>query len=122
MARYRVLHGKHQEYGVIYRKGEVVETDTDLLRLNAPSSPKFELLDGHGTTQSTAPQATAAFPGGQVSSGFQQTVGNPYTPSEPFTGPVLPEPTEAEKRAREHLKQVKQFGGLPPVAPAKTFK
>ncbi len=42
--KFRVLQGRHSEGARTYQRGEVIETDKDLLRLNR-GSPKFERLD-----------------------------------------------------------------------------
>jgi hypothetical protein len=48
MAKFRVLHGIHAEGGQVYRAGEVVDSATDLNRMNTPGSSKFEELVGGG--------------------------------------------------------------------------
>ncbi len=53
MAKFRVLHGKHHEEAVqgdpttlrTYRTGEIVDSHTDLLRLNSSNSRKFEKIE-----------------------------------------------------------------------------
>lgn len=45
MARFKVLEGAHSEHGKLYKKGDVFESDTDLLKLNRSTPPKFARLD-----------------------------------------------------------------------------
>lgn len=42
MAKFRVVHGRHHEGGRTYKQGEIVDSKTDLSRLNAPNAIKFE--------------------------------------------------------------------------------
>lgn len=56
-----------------FRKGEIVESDTNLAaRFGAD---KFTLLSGDASDQSDAYPSASVAPGGQVSTGFQQTSG-----------------------------------------------
>jgi len=41
MSVYKVVAGRHKEKDVVYKKGDVIETDTDLVRL---FGEKFELV------------------------------------------------------------------------------
>ncbi len=125
VGRFKVLVGKHQEGYTedgslrIYKKGEVVESKSDLTRLNGvgPAGMKFEALDkGRGQRNGTeaVPFNQSVAPGGQVSTGFQQTtVGSD---GEPVSGPVPPDAVTVgmEKGAPSHSFQTT----LPPK-PAK---
>lgn len=42
MARFRVVAGSHNEGGVTYRKGDIVDSKSDLSKLNSPGSLKFQ--------------------------------------------------------------------------------
>jgi hypothetical protein len=44
MARYRLLHGGHDDGEQSYIQGEIVTSDVDLLKHNHPSEKKFELI------------------------------------------------------------------------------
>ncbi len=97
VGRFRILAGKHQEgYNEdgslkVYKKGEVVESKYDLTKLNPPDPKawKFEPLDtgrGKGKSGSGIPTNLPAAPGGQVTSGFQQTTQGPS--GEQVSGPM----------------------------------
>lgn len=125
--RFRVLHGKHREGGRTYVRGEIVDSATDLSKLNAPGAVKFEKLDVGSSGRSDfaarqreiqeaqarldldraahaaasvpeVPVQSAVAPGGQVSTGFQQTTSLPS--GEPISGPVPNEEADAEARER----------------------
>lgn len=128
MARFRVLVGKHHEGGRTYVRGEIVDSATDLSKMNAPGvAPKFERVDDDASRRDFAarqqeiqrlqedldrdraesaaqsapavPAQPSAAPGGQVSTGFQQTA--PAPDGTPVSGPVpVEELTEAEARDR----------------------
>ncbi len=106
MAMYKLLDGKHQQdrpvkdadgnpkkdpdgkelrEPVTYKKGDVFESDSDLLKLNQPGAIKFQLADdprgregriasGKGPNDPEPKQSNKA-PGGQVSQGAQYTSG-----------------------------------------------
>ncbi len=112
--RYRVLAGKHVEgktvdqdgnkAQIVYRRGEIVETHKDLLRLNHPNAPKFELVEDDGRPQRD-PVAQAITP---LTSQPQAT-----TPTQP-AAPATPAPTAATRRGTETLdgmnvKELRQF-------------
>lgn len=40
----RVLHGAHNEYGKTYHRGEVVNSRSDLRKMNKPGAKKFEFM------------------------------------------------------------------------------
>lgn len=84
MARFKVLRGKHVEDGVIYSPGQIVDSKSDLSKLNAPGAQKFEKLGedpkkalskqqerGRSTTPEDEEVIPVTFPGGQVSTGIQ---------------------------------------------------
>ena len=77
MAKFRVLRGIHSEKGAdgvsrVYRKDEVVDSKTDLSKMNAPGmQPKFEKVEGGAkpsagtavpTAHPTAPASSAPVP------------------------------------------------------------
>ena len=43
--RFKVLRGCHSEGGKIYKKGDIVESATDLLKHNDPKEPRFASVD-----------------------------------------------------------------------------
>jgi hypothetical protein len=62
MAKYKfkLLVGQHAEHGRVYKAGDIIETDYDLNRFNAPKAEKFQRITGEeaqAITQSQAAQA-----------------------------------------------------------------
>ena len=51
MARFKVLFGSHNEGGRTYKQGEVVDSKSDLNRMNSPGSTKFEALSSKRGTE-----------------------------------------------------------------------
>lgn len=98
--RFEVLRGKHQEGGKTYKKGEFVDSKSDLNKLNgtSPGSQKFKQVGvtGEQGKKGVVPFQSAAAPGGQVSSGFQQSTtgsdGEQVSGPMPYEGMVLDEP------------------------------
>lgn len=115
MPRFKLLVGKHTQkeqrgearVPVTYKKGDVFDSEHDLVAMfNHPGSQKFEQVDGGPPLKKSSgvvPAGTAqnAAPGGQVSSGFQQTTSGPD--GEPVSGPVSPQ--EAQERYAEQKKR-----------------
>ena len=85
MAKFKILRGKHVEFGVIYSQGQIVDSKKDLCTLNSPGfTDKFERVSTKeavgGTPLPNQPRPVASpladrpvtmAPGGQVASGFQ---------------------------------------------------
>lgn len=72
MAKFRVLIGKHREGGRTYVAGEVVDSKTDLSRLNSLGSHKFEKVEeegGKSRAEITAPSVPRGAPPSPTSTG-----------------------------------------------------
>lgn len=114
MARYRLLAGKHAEKGKVYRRGQAFDSDSDLLKLNHPSSFKFELLgDAEGTRSqvlTSPPEIPSFFPGGQVSSGKQSATG---TPEGTISGPEAPEEEDDKATQQRQAARERTLTGRP---------
>jgi len=54
--KFKLLTGVHAEAGKVYRKGDIIETSSDLLKLNDPQSPRFESLDDVVETKESVDQ------------------------------------------------------------------
>lgn len=50
MAKFRLLAGKHSEGGRLWVRGDVFESKSDLLKLNTPTSRKFEQVSDDSRT------------------------------------------------------------------------
>lgn len=59
MAHYRVLAGKHHVgTGVnrkVFKAGDIVTTDSDLMQFNQPGAAKFEVVDSVGRPKTNKP-------------------------------------------------------------------
>lgn len=60
--RFRVLYGVHAEGGKVYRKGDIVESASDLLKHNIPGqAPRYGSLDDVVPTESREKEETEAY-------------------------------------------------------------
>lgn len=77
MTKFRLLAGKHVEGGRTYVVGDIILSDSDLLKFNQPGAVKFELVGDRRSYEQQREEAEARIPskapGGQVSMGKQDT-------------------------------------------------
>lgn len=89
MPKFRILAGQHLEGKHLYRKGEVVETESNLLKFNAPGmSPKFEKVEDDTPASYQAAATTEGKAEGKASAEQLTTQQPPRAPTPP--GPPAP--------------------------------